>query len=353
MNKYLIWFRLLCKRVIKKPTFLIILILIPIVTFMLKFSLERTSIDIHVGIIALSDDETSQTFLTKVLEYNSRFVHFHKYTSKDELEQAVKSQTIQCGYVLHEDFSSKLSDGNYSKLMTVYQPTNSIIVSITDELMTSFLSDKLALGIVTDICFSDKMLGYVNEDKLEESINEHFYYYASNTDSFSFHFTNVISDESYDIDYAKSVVTPLRGVIALFIFISAMAGGVTWYNDRKNGAFKICTRGFSIYTGFLEIFIPTLLTSIVSLINIYFLNISSNFIIEILTILLYTLICTAFTLLICSIIRSALRFTSCIPIFIIGSLIFSPIIINIAAFAPSLTFAKYLFMPTYYLMMFM
>ena len=65
--------------------------------------------------------------------------------------------------------------------------------------------------------------------------------------------------------------------------------------------------------------------------------------------LLYGCSCTVFSWVLCRLVRNPLAIACLIPFFIIGSLVFCPVFVDLSLFLPALKTAGKLFLPWYYL----
>ena len=145
---------------------------------------------------------------------------------------------------------------------------------------------------------------------------------------------------SGNLNVISYITTPIRGLVALFIFLGALTGGFTYLKDKKNGL----KTSIQIY----DIIIPVIFTSISGIVSLYIVEINKSLLIETLSVLLYDALIILFVLALLKLVKNSTIFCSTIPIFSIGSLVCCPIFINLATFFPIIKVIQLLFMPTYY-----
>nr|MDE6568692.1 hypothetical protein [Lachnospiraceae bacterium] len=100
MKTILTWIRLLTKRLLRKPSFILSLLLIPLFVLFLQRSLHSGDAILQVALCTESSDPSAleSTLLTKMADASNSTVHFYICNSLPELQDDLKNNRAVCGY---------------------------------------------------------------------------------------------------------------------------------------------------------------------------------------------------------------------------------------------------------------
>ena len=352
MNKIILWFFLLVKRQLKNIVLLIFLIGLPLCAFIISHipkALESGAP--RIGIVLLDLDSTSVDTANSLIS-DSSVLEFYTCDSSEELYRSIENGDTDCGYIFSKDLTNQLDNKSYKGCITLIKNSSEFISSLSNEILFSALFRVYGKNIATN---------YINESTLFSSIkssaikmtNEKYDYYVNGAATFHIDY-NTLSDNG-DTNSLSTIKVekssfPLRGILAILIFVAGLFGCVQWLKDSENGVFAPMSYSFQRISRILYIVIPTLLFAISSLLTIYLANVQVSLWVELKSMILYILLIIVFCSLLSYIIRKSSLMISLIPIFIIGSLVLCPVFINIATFLPVANILNKLFLPYYYLM---
>lgn len=341
---YLLYFT---KRQLKQISFCLLLILLPCCTYVFsQMNLNRDT-SIHVALYSGSDDADS---LIEKLTNRDGNIYFYKCADEDSLYQDVSTGRAECGYLIPSTLYRSLDANQKNNLIQVVVSPSSTLTNVINEVVYSELFEEYALHLLENFIRNESPLPTLGSFKSADSyIDKAAQVYRSHlTDGSTFHFI-------YQSAYQKAVtvkyilIAPIRGFISLFIFLSAFCGCIHFYNDKENHVYDNRTKRSIYHLQILSITIPTLLMSLVGLFCLFFAGIMNRIWMEISIILIYNLLVILFVFLLSCIIHKKYAFISTIPVFLLGSILFTPIFIDISAFIPSMKPIQYLFLPFYYL----
>ena len=143
------------------------------------------------------------------------------------------------------------------------------------------------------------------------------------------------------------MLLPIRGMTAAMILLCCLAGGFFRYSDTSilllmdSKKRKLCS--------FLSLLVPGLFSGAAGLLTIKLTGTMTTPAAEIPAMLLFLLCCMSLTNLLYVLCSRQEFYLASIPVLVVGSLIFSPVFINLESFASGIRFLSRLFPNTHYL----
>lgn len=345
MKQFFTWFYYLSKRQLKNIFFILVLLLIPVSALILKSYSSSLTVSLSIGVIDLD-----KTMLSKelVLSLNTTdknsVVVFTVYDDIETMDKDILAGKIQCGYSILPGFEAKVSQNSLKGLIDVHSKPDSSIVLLSNELFFTYVFKEAGYYTLTKDMENSNIFYNISDEYYEQLRAGYTQYLEAGR---TFHFNYSQTDGTYissnNIDILDFIKTPVRGVVAVFIFISGLAGGFTFLKDSKN---KI-TNKLCIF----DIGIPVFFSAVSGLISIFIIGINKGILKETVITACYCTIVILFVFLLTRLVKNNISYCSTIPVFSLGSIICCPIFINLKTFLPIINILQYLFMPTYYFML--
>ena len=342
MRKCIIWLSLMTKRQLKHMSIIVILLCMLITIFAMSVIPNTINVSIHVGYYI---DKTNPLFHTLSEELNNHkgSVVFSSYDNINDIEKDILTGTLQNGYIF---------DDNMSKVSSLH-PKDSA---------TSMLSNIVILAIIMEHTADDMLIDDIlNQRFFPDLTNEDINYmrdiyakYATNDSTFSFDYKTLYDDYKGDsrmLNIASYIATPVRGIIAIFIFVSALAAGLNSYTDINNNTYANIPLRHQPLLRLLNISIPVNLASIIGLMGIIIVGIYNNIFYEIFALIMYASGCILICLLLSYIVNKYI-FTALIPVLILSSIVCCPIIFNLGNIIPAIKIIQHFLPPTHYITIF-
>ncbi|MDD6812540.1 MAG: hypothetical protein PUD93_11920 [Lachnospiraceae bacterium] len=369
MKRYAVWFFLLMKRTIKKPAFLLFLVFSLVCILAMNRLEQGEKSETVIGIVLSGQEETTpeettqeettqeettqaenikwQETFWKLLQRQDGILEFKSYEDADALILAIKKEEIDCGFVLPEDFATKVQENDWQESITVYESSESR--------MTEFAKERIACAAFT-LYAEESYVNYIEQsDSFPESeeiltfAKEAYQSHLVDGSTFSFAYQK---EENHGEEVHQPDVSagfPLRGILAICIFLSGMCGLLTDWDDRREKRFVRITPNWM--TTAVNIWIPTIYTSLMALLALTLTGKIGKPGKELISLLVYQFLIVWY----CSIIRLILRkqetIAVSIPILTLAALICCPVWIRLALYVPLFAVLEKLFPVTYYLMM--
>lgn len=387
MKKYLIWFSLLMKRMIKIPAFVVMLTGL----FVLATAVSRLEQGEHsesaVGVmietkeghdLSKADEEWNQSFLS-LLHEQEGILSFLIYEDKEMLMQAVERGGLDCGFILPQDLRDRINEETWQDTIILYTDSAAVVTQIAKERIAAAVftlySEESYVNYIKNI--TDFDLTQVSENYKEEIIafaKSAYETHLSDGSTFSL----IYNGDSYNgknrnnssysdngaagnnDDETKSInderqntntIFNIRGILAVCIFLSGMCGLLIDWKDRQEKRFLRIAHDF--ITTMANIWVPVIYTSFVSLAALFCTNQITGLdgiVREAFRLLIYQFLIVVY----CSILRMALRkqeaIAAAIPILTLGCIICCPVWIRLAVYIPVFRVLEKLFPATYYLL---
>lgn len=368
MRQIGVQFLLFGKRLLKRPVYLIILLLMPLTVFLLS----RTQAESPSGIRAMlyvegRDWNEREDLLDKIigrLLAEDATVRFTLVESEEELKRAVLKQEADCGYVFPEDFSERLRNDDWKRSVTFYCGEDTMIPMLVNELLYTSVFQVYSADAFIDYmgtAYGEEAGGRINaENKAEELLN----LYLTNGSTFSFAYYGESTEEGNDdqvyeaYNYNKKTkktadltagVVPVRGMLALFMMLSAFCGLVDHKRDHEAGRFVWVKNKRAVQ--FMMILIPTTGAALVSLLCIWASGSWQGIGMEIASVIFYMFALTAYTMIWGLLFRSEHAVVASVPFLMIATILFCPVFWNLKSVLPVLQIMEKLFPVSWYLAM--
>lgn len=285
MKTYFIWLRLLMKRTVKKPAFLLFLLIMPLLSFVIDRLGQGESAGAAVGIYMDGQDteemkeggirdveEAKETtsgemnlereFLSLLYEQKG-ILQFRLYESEEEMRQDVEKGGLDCGVSLQEELWEGLETGAWQDTVIVYVTSSSSMTEVVKERIASLLFTLYSENnYVNYIEQAEAFAGTDGKDTKADIVSFAKAAYETHlldgsTFDFQYHGNEDGNKEESSADKDGSYVsgegrketatrdaTPssfrLRGILAVCIFLSGLSGLLTDWKDREErGSFAL------------------------------------------------------------------------------------------------------------------
>ena len=323
------WFKAFLKRNFRHLSFIIILLIIPLTAFLIKFALVRDSSLMKVAYSANQEpDKTLLEIFEKIKEDDST-AEFSYFKSPDSALNALESGKVDTVWIFEGDFQNALENFYSNK-------TDSVVTVLTRERneLTPLFEERLFCFIypyISEILFSDFMKEEIDENITQQELD---YYYSYK--GIKGNIVEIKTVNSDMVPFEKSdrhfLMSSLRGILSLIVLLSALTTAIYTNEERKRGLFSPFTphRRFLLFSySILSALLPA---SLVYIITVYFSGAFTSVQNEIISLLLFILMSLSLSLFLLTVTKNtSLIFLITVVIFTL-SLLFSPIFVNVNSF---------------------
>lgn len=284
---------LMQKRLFKKASFIIILLIIPLATLSVnEISKQQTGM-LTVSVYAPKESDSAVKSALSSIESEHDLLRYVKYESKKEAVDSVKYGKSDVAWIFPSDLKSRIKDfvdgkKNAKKTVTVIEREESAFEKLSKEILFGSLYPSLSKQIYFDFVYNEfELNGY----KLSKFEAESIY----NTRSFEDNLIEFENLEGKPTERTNYLLSPLRGIMAIFITVSSFAAVMYYFKDCADGVFATLPRKNRLALLLSSSFWGALDCGIVSLISLAFTPLFVGLKSEIIAMLVLILSVSAFT----------------------------------------------------------
>lgn len=363
IKQYIIWLRMLVKRLWRQPAYIGLLVLIPILGYAVSVMEQGERGGAAVSVCVEESTWSSRIVDGLKQEDADSVLEFTLCDDVETVEYSVVSSTADCGFVISADIEERVMGGDWKKCITVYETAQSSITGMAKERISGVI-----FQLYSEQCYED-YIGQISEDIVDFAMDAYEVHLADDS-TFGFRYMNDNQYSQYNDDKSDTYDTsvfPIKGVFAVIIFISGMCGMLEYDKDRQEKRFLRLTPNWLTYG--VDAWVPTVFVSAAVLVCLWISDAvrasDGNFsIAELMSVwsvnvwfsqighlTAYQCIIVLYCGILGIILRRPETIAAAIPILSLGNLVCAPVFVNLAAYLPVFAVLEKMFPVTYYLRM--
>lgn len=351
MKRMGMWILLMTKRLMKKPSFIIILVLLPVILIMYRFIITEDDGTIRACVYVPegSDEYTKQ--LAEHLaeaEYSARF---YLVDSEDDLYSDVIAGRAEVGYVFPKDMNERFLTKNWDGAVRMVVSDTSQLAPFVNEFVTVVIYTDMMEDYIADYLVNRSGLE-LRDEEIRPIIRDNLAKQAQKGTLFDISYRDYYKNEEVSKEEVMAenyLMKPIRGTVALFVLLAGLAGLVFWFQDNAEGRFKVMSHEKRPVINYGSLLLPTALSALVGMVCIIIAGLCGNIFFELLTMLLYVIFVTGVCEIIRVIVPSVNAVCAAIPILAIASYLCCPILIDLKKVLPVVSYLRKILPPDYYL----
>ncbi len=351
MKRMGMWILLMTKRLMKKPSFIIILVLLPVILVMYRFIITEDDGTIRACVYV---PEGSEAFTEKLAdnladaEFSARF---YLVDSEDDLYSDVIAGRAEVGYILPKDLKERFLTKNWDSAVRMVVSDTSQMAPFVNEFVTVVIYTDMMEEYIADYLVNRSGLE-LSDEEIRPIIRENLLKQADSGSLFDIAYRDYYKNEEVSREEVMAenyLMKPIRGTVALFVLLAGLAGLVFWFQDNAEGRFKVMSHEKRPVINYGSLLLPTALSAIVGMVCILIAGLCGNIFLELLTMLLYVIFVTGVCEIIRVIVPSVNAVCAAIPILAIASYLCCPILIDLKKVLPVVSYLRKILPPDYYL----
>lgn len=339
MKKMLLWLWLLTKRLYKKPTFLVILLLIPLLSFGYGAMTEGDSGMLTV-VLAAEDpsDLTDEIFAS--LDGTGQLIQYRYAKSPEEATFLVQTGKADAAWILQDNLKARIEN------FAIYPEVDNAFVKVVqrEENLALLLARQRLSGAVYPYIAQQYYLHYIRENlpKLDHLSDEELMDYYTNTEMSDNLFS--YDHETADVATVHYLMAPVRGLLGIVIVLCGMAAAMYFINDRQRGTFAWVPekRSFLPELGCQTVALYNV--ALVALVALALTGLTESIWQELPVLILYPLCVAAFCMMLRSLFGNIRVLGSLLPLLIVLMILVCPVFFDLG----KLRLLQFLLPPTYY-----
>lgn len=346
-------FFLLCKRQLLQPSFLLFCFLLPVISLIAAYLSQAPSPSLSIGLYKEKETGTALTssdaalidniFSTLSKTNTNGSYTFQIYSDKNTMLNQVANNQIDCAYIFPSDLHTKLLKNNYKNCITCYRSPSTLMAELSRETIFAVLFYEIGNDIALDYMKEACIFSSAQQKALQDfSVLYENYKTSNKVFSIDYQYLNTLSANSPTKTPPSTITMPVRGFIAILLFISGLSGGITSLSDKKN---KLPVSNIA------TILIPLIFMALSSFLSLLLTGEIKNWGKELVILGIYGLLILLFIQFLLFFIKKPEVLAASIPFFTFGSLIFCPILVNLSTAIPFFRIMEKFFIPYYYLVL--
>lgn len=351
-TKGLLWFLLLTKRILKRPSFWAILLLVPLLTAGMALAAREDSHILRIGLYAEPSDDPLAERIIEDLENLDGVIRYEACESEEELRSKVAYSQIDAGYLLPADLTRLMEDYTAGRkgalpygghLVTVVANEDTVWLQLAREQFFGVLYPYFSEAIAEQFALEQEVSSDLDEADVRRSVRQ--LYEQTHVEESIFRFAHSPAEPEPDWNDISYLTSPVRGMLALFVLLTGLATALYLLKDKKYGVFDWVKYGQRGHYDWIYLLSGTLVGGLAAYIGLFFSGTFTDWTRELPLMGLLIFAVVGFSGLLCRIIRNLIRFATCIPLILLCSAVLCPVF----ATFPGLLPVKYLLPPYFYL----
>lgn len=345
MSRIFIWFWLSCKRQCKRPAFLLLLFLLPAVLYGARYLEAEDQEGIAVAVYA-EEDGLSQDIVDNLLKHDGLF-RFYESESEEALQEDVAAKRAECGYVFSKGLKERLDQDDFKRSIGIYSAPSTVAASLSAEVVFAGLMEVYGRDLLEDFVRTDDLFAMLDADKTWAEIEPLFEKRYNDGSTFSFAYQTM--DQVPVEQTGKGAIFPVRGLMAVYIYVIGLFAAVTLGMDEKKGLFIPVPSRQRVFCALASMMAPVMLAALSGLAALWLTGAVEQLPKEAGTLFVYVCGVVLFGYVLKRLVKSQQVLVSLIPFLAMGSLVFCPVFIDAGKWIPGVDKAGRFFLPFYYL----
>jgi len=368
------------KRMWKTPGYLAIFFLTPVLLILLSGMNEKEDAQIRAAVcldIPMEETKTEagaadqktiflQEIAERLLEKEGA-VAFYICDSEEEVKRQVAAKQAQCGYVFPADLFERLDEGRYTRSIKSYESPQTSLHTICDEVLFAEI-----FTVYEEMTFGRQISSYFHlegtaegfgkeeggqiADRAEELLEK----YRNNGSTFQFTYEDYRTDEvkqngetaqttKLEEGTGKDGIVPVRGIMALMIYIGALCGTLDALEDEAAGRVQRLHKKWVFQI--LTILIPAFVMGVIALLVFGVTGNLKGIGEEIGGMVFYQVLLTVYCCILKKIWRREEQFCGVMPVLILSAAVICPVFLDLSVFLPVLKVMEKIYPLSNYLRM--
>lgn len=348
----LTWYLLLTKRLLKKPSFWAVLLLVPLMVFGMGIASREDAHILRMGIYVEPSGDTLGEEIAEELLDSGNAVDYSLFDSEEELRRAVSLAEVDAGYLIPADMTDMMKaylSGEEDELpynghlITVIAGEDTVWLQLAREQFFAACYPYLSELTAEQFTLNQEEFSGMDEEYVRERISELYSEERVEESIFSFSYTGEELQETGQDD--SYLMAPVRGLLAVFVFFTALTMGMYLLKDRKDGMFQWVRFGRKSLYYWLEILTGTALGGIAAYLGLWLSGTFTQWQKELPRMILLVFAAAGFSAVLSRIVRSMAVYGALLPLLVLLSAVLCPVFVSFSGMEA----VKWILPPYFYL----
>ena len=330
MRRFLTRWFLLNKRLFKKPVFVLILCMVPILIVALNAVTAHTDGFVKIALAVEDPADENAVKLADALLDSSEIVYFSLCDTPEEAEDRVRYGEADAAWIFNKDIAANMRNLVNGKrgdaCVRIVEREETVALRLAREKLAAVLSSDLSFELMCR-AYAEK----ISADYDPAVLRIHFDRAVGTGEVFDFRYA---SGESAADGGASYLMLPIRGVLAAAILLCGFAMAMFWLRDEEQMVFcRVSRRALPLFdlgyhlAGIVDI-------AVIVILSLYAAGLATTLLSELVSMAVYCLDCAVFVIFVRLLLRRAGRVAAAAPMIIIVVLVVNPVLVNLPLVYP-------------------
>lgn len=334
----LLWLWLLSKRLYRRPTFVVLWLVIP--TLVLGYTATDTEDSGMVTVaVAQEGHATPEEALMAGLTDDSQLLRYQLCATAKEAQTLVSSGKADTAWIFPCDLEAGIrafvESPNDTPCIRVLVREDSVMLRLSRERLSGTAFERVARQVYLTFL---RRLAPELEPLSDQALLEHYDQVNIADNLFAFDETFAAAADTHYL------LSPLRGLLGLVILLGSLATAMYHLRDLRAGTFCRLGLGWRWTAECAGQLVATLHLALAAAVCLTLSGLSENLLRELALLVLYSLGCAAFSMAVRRVVGSLRVMAALLPALAVLTLVLCPVFFDLAPIEG----VQYLFPPTYY-----
>ena len=232
LRRFFLWSGLLLKRLLRRPAYLAVLLLVPLFALAITLFSRQESGVLTIALALEDPDDSAARAAVERLTAEESVLRFLPCEDEERAREAVSRGKADAAWIFRADLEKKLdrfAQRGHAAAVTVLEREDNVFLRLSREKLFAAIYPETSFAL-----FADYLTAELGAEELDRAVLRR--YYASGT--MAEEILRFETLEGEPVDTADSYLTaPLRGVMALLLVLCGMASGLYCYQEEQNGSY--------------------------------------------------------------------------------------------------------------------
>lgn len=343
MKQMMVWSRLTLKRLFRKKGLILLLLALPLTGAFINYWQANHTQGVEIGLIA-GKDAIAQRTINDLLDAQGLFT-FKAYDSETSLTEAVQTRVLEAGFIFSDDLSKKIENGETRDLVRLVRSPATVTHGMAAEVVFAKLLHQASPQLIDDMV-RDSGLFQGNVDSVVQRVQELYQTYDDQGGTYQFSYEYLDGEEAQATGIP---LFPVKGLIAIFIMLTAWIQVLDHYRDEAQGIYGAFAKNRKKLAMVLAIYLPVFIMTLAGFAFYLTRDPFPEAARELVYLIAYGLSLSLFLLGLKSFFKNPVAFAALMPAVLLGSLVGSPVILDMSSFIKNISLLEKFFFPSYYL----
>ena len=324
IKKLMLWYYMFNKRLLHRYSFLLILLLIPILVPVAKIALSEDSSILKVALVA-NESKAAEEIIDSLMKEKS-VIKYVIFDSVEEARDAVNKQKTDVAWIFSQNFDEELKefacDRSKKPIISVVEREDNIAQKLSRIRLFGGVFPKLSFEMFKNFIYEN----ILDPDEIPEKYLLNYY----NTDSADGDVVKIkVHNDQGAVSNNNYLTSPFRGILSILIIFAGISGAMMFLSDQASGMYDWLSPRKRLIPALGLTMASVSMTSVLVFIALLISGFVENIWVEILAILLFVGASTLFSTLFAVLFQSAGKLGALTPFLILLMLILCPIFFSI------------------------